>query len=639
LSGISGIFYRDGRPVQQSDIQDMTSAISHRGPDGQGIWLNGPVGFGHSLLRTTPESIYEVQPAKNFRDDLYITADARIDNRDELISKLNIVNRQTSNISDSELILAAYDKWGENCARNLIGDFSFAIWDKRNQQLYCAIDHLRLKPFCYYNSRDSFIFSSQVSGLLPGNLAPKKINEIRLGSYFIDDIAAYDNAASYYQDIFYLPPASYLITDKNSFTIKEYWSPEEVKDIHRNSDSSYQEEFLSILGEAVKCRLRSENDTAISLSGGIDSSTVAAISKSLLENTNQKQISISELSGNEESCRESSYIRTAISSLSQFPILIKPDSMQSILSDMVALKSRFDSPRCYEYPDLLSLYKTAKLSKCKVMLTGVEADTLLSLSLGQIAHLMKNLHFKTAIKETFLFAKNTSDFSSSTLILLIRAMRAAYFPDNLRPVFHRLRNHFDYKKMLTSCMINPAFANRIDLPNLLASAQEKNGYGIGQSPNEMRIRVYKKAFMSQMPLFLDLMSSACSIELRHPYQDKRLIEYCLGLPADQKQRDGWEKYILRKVTKDKVPDAIRWRKGGGEHVGWEYNVAYARLIYPELMTFIEDKNNQIFEYFDFKAIQTLLKKYNSDPGGQSGNEYDDIVHLYGLNSWLLTKMA
>ena len=639
MSGIAGIFHRDGRLVDQTNIKAMVSAINYRGPDGKGVWLDGSIGFGHCLLHTTPESIQEVQPLKNIRNDLVITADARIDNRDQLIDLLNLKDRDAITLSDSELIVAAYDQWGEHCASKLIGDFSFAIWDKRNQKLYCAIDHLRLKPFCYYNSRDSFIFSSQISGLLPGHLIPNKINEMRLGIFFIEDLAALDNKACSYQSIFFLPPASYLITDKNSFTIKEYWSPDEIKDIHRNSDSSYQEEFLSILEEAVRCRLRSENNTAISLSGGIDSSMVAAISKSLLENTNQKQISISELSGNDEDCRESSYIRTAISSVSEHPILIKPDSLEAILSDMVALKSGFDSPTCYEYTDLLCLYNTAKISDCKVMLTGVEGDTLLGLGLGKVAHLVKNFNLKTAIEETYSLGKNSYKGSFSTLMLLIRAIRAAFFPDCLRPVYHQLRIHLAYKKMLASCMINPSFADRINLLSLLASAREQNGYGIGQSPSEMRIRVYKRPFMSQMPLLLDLLSSACSIELRHPYQDRRLIEYCLGLPPDQKQRDGWEKFILRKVTKDKVPDAIRWRKGMGEHVGWEYNVAYARLIYPELLSFIEDKNNQMFEYVDYKGVQALLKRYSADPNGQSGNEYDEIVRLYGLNSWLVTKMA
>ena len=196
MSGIAGILYRDGRPVQQPDIQEMLSAIAFRGPDERGTWTDGPVGFGNCLLRTTPESVYEAQPFKNTRDDLVITADARIDNRDELVSTLNLASRQPLLLSDSELILASYEKWGEHCAEKLLGDFSFAIWDKRQQRLYCAVDHFRLKPFIYYNSDNSFIFSSQMSGLLPGKLVPKELNGVRLGSLFFEELAEIDKTTT-----------------------------------------------------------------------------------------------------------------------------------------------------------------------------------------------------------------------------------------------------------------------------------------------------------------------------------------------------------------------------------------------------------------------------------------------------------
>ena len=159
MSGICGIFNRDGRPVLQSDLEAMTSAIIHRGPDGRGIWTDGPVGFSHCLLRTTPESMHESHPFRNQRDDLVITADARLDNREELAGLLGLDSHGLSLLGDSELILLAYEKWGEQCVTRLLGDFAFAIWDKRKQQLFCAVDFARSRPICYYNTREIFFFS------------------------------------------------------------------------------------------------------------------------------------------------------------------------------------------------------------------------------------------------------------------------------------------------------------------------------------------------------------------------------------------------------------------------------------------------------------------------------------------------
>lgn len=150
MSGIVGIYHLDGRPVEQQDVQRMTDSIAHRGPDGSAVWIEGPVGLGHRMLYTTPESLHEKLPLTNRTGDLTITADARIDNRNELFSMLNFNGRPRETIPDSEIILVAYEKWGEKCPEKLLGDFAFTIWDKRKQAIFCARDPIGIKPFYYY---------------------------------------------------------------------------------------------------------------------------------------------------------------------------------------------------------------------------------------------------------------------------------------------------------------------------------------------------------------------------------------------------------------------------------------------------------------------------------------------------------
>jgi asparagine synthase (glutamine-hydrolysing) len=155
VSAITGIFHPDGRPVERATIERMVATLTHRGPDGSGAWSAGPVGLGHQMLWTTPESLHERLPFTTDRGDLTITADARIDNSDELIAVLRIRDRQ---ITDSQVILAAYERWGEDCPKHLIGDFAFAIWDARRQALFCARDHFGVKPF-YYHHRSGRLFA------------------------------------------------------------------------------------------------------------------------------------------------------------------------------------------------------------------------------------------------------------------------------------------------------------------------------------------------------------------------------------------------------------------------------------------------------------------------------------------------
>jgi asparagine synthase (glutamine-hydrolysing) len=149
MSAIFGIYHLDGKPVAQDNVERMSEVLAHRGPDGSKIWLYENLGLGHRMLWTTPESLREILPLATADGNLVITADARIDNRDELIRLLGLQNHQADTISDSELILTSYQKWGEQCPEKLLGDFAFAIWDARRQSFFCARDRFGVKPFYY----------------------------------------------------------------------------------------------------------------------------------------------------------------------------------------------------------------------------------------------------------------------------------------------------------------------------------------------------------------------------------------------------------------------------------------------------------------------------------------------------------
>ena len=182
MSGIAGALNLNGRPLEREDMARMVQSIAHRGPDGSGVWSEGAVGLGHRMLWTTPESLNEKLPLADGARNMAITADARIDNRDELFDALN-VDGQRDEISDSELILLAYQRWGERCPERLQGDFAFAIWDGVNQLLFCARDHMGVKPFHYYRSSQAFIFASEIKALFALPEVSPRINESRLADY------------------------------------------------------------------------------------------------------------------------------------------------------------------------------------------------------------------------------------------------------------------------------------------------------------------------------------------------------------------------------------------------------------------------------------------------------------------------
>ena len=218
MSAITGMFLINGRAVDSNLFKKMNDSLRHRGPDGSGIWVNGPVALGHQMLHTTSESLHEKLPFKDETSGLVITADARIDNRDELAPLLKLENSEK--VSDSLFILRSYQKWGDKCPEKLLGDFAFAIWDTVKEQLFCARDHMGIKPFYYYLSDDAFYFATEIKSLFNLLDVHPRLNELRVAYHliikFVDELTFYENIIS-------LTAAHSLKIDHKGNDILRYW--------------------------------------------------------------------------------------------------------------------------------------------------------------------------------------------------------------------------------------------------------------------------------------------------------------------------------------------------------------------------------------------------------------------------------
>jgi asparagine synthase (glutamine-hydrolysing) len=206
MSGICGFFNLDGKPVTEAELRAMTALLKRRGPEHTGMWRDGRVCLGHTLLATTPELLIERQPFIHPDSGCVITADVRLDNRVEL---LKLLDRQTGAESegDAELILRAYLAWGEQCLDRLLGDFAFAIWDPRERQLFCARDHFGMRPFYYhYGSRQRFLFASDARAILVTPEVPYRINNGRVADFLVSELEWIDYTSTFYEHIFRLPP-------------------------------------------------------------------------------------------------------------------------------------------------------------------------------------------------------------------------------------------------------------------------------------------------------------------------------------------------------------------------------------------------------------------------------------------------
>jgi asparagine synthase (glutamine-hydrolysing) len=280
MSGIIGLVANDGASVSRHLFDRMTAFLSFRGPEGQEIWTDGRVGLGHALLRTTAQPPFERQPL-SLGGHAWITADARVDARAELVQKLCAKGRNAAlSASDAGLILHAYAVWGEACAEHLLGDFSFAIWDGAGRRLFCARDHFGVKPFYYAETREGFVFSNTLDCIRLHPAVSDQLDEQAIADFLLFD-SNQDLAATAFANIRRLPPGHALSRVGGEVRIRRYWTlpVEGPTEFHRASD--YVERFLELLNAAVEDRLRTDR-VGVLMSGGLDSSTVAATAERTL---------------------------------------------------------------------------------------------------------------------------------------------------------------------------------------------------------------------------------------------------------------------------------------------------------------------------------------------------------------------
>jgi asparagine synthase (glutamine-hydrolysing) len=279
MSGIVGILHLDQSPVDRNMLQALTDFLTFRGPDAQQIWVNGPVGFGHTLLKTAAESETEHQPF-SLDGATWIVADARLDARADLIARLEGQSQHGPDqhglpaAPDVELLLRSYLAWGENCVDHLLGDFAFGIWDGPRQRLFCGRDHLGVKPFYYTHKGPLLIFSSALECLRQHPAVSDELNDLAVTDFLLLQHNQ-DPATSVFADIQRLPPAHTATCSRAGKQTRCYWTmPVDLPLFLRRSED-YVDRFRELLRQCAGDRLRN-NAVGVFMSGGLDSTSMAA---------------------------------------------------------------------------------------------------------------------------------------------------------------------------------------------------------------------------------------------------------------------------------------------------------------------------------------------------------------------------
>ncbi len=557
MSGLAGVYGLHGRAVDVTLLRKMTAAVAHRGPDGEGHWTDGPAGLGHRISRTTPESLGEKQPLLDESETLCLVLDGRVDNRAQLAAGLRAAGVHLRTDTDAELVLQSYALWGDGCASRIIGDFAFAIWDRRRRRLFCARDPLGIRPFYYCAHGQTFMWGSELRQLLDNLPLGPEPNEGVVGEYLSSRLV--DLEETLYRGILRLAPGHVLIVEDGRVRTARYFDVDPRREIRYRSDDEYAEHFVEIFREAVHCRLRSVTPVAVFLSGGLDSSSIVGVAARLARDGHapERGFEAYSLDFTQADADERGWVDD-VARMWELPVrhVRADDAVSPSLAEQVAdLRDFPDLPNTHPWGLLLA---EAHRRGARTALWGYGGDEWLTGDTAHCADLLRR------VRLVALARRVRDDIRSLNLlggppVGLADAIRWCVMPLAPRPAKRLVRR---FRSWDVPDWIAPDFARRVGLQERLARDVATPRFPtFAQRAIHRQLQSGWSAAEYEM---VDRFETRRSMESRFPFNDRRLIEFALALPEEQRWRGTETKFILRRAGADLLPSSVARRTSKGD---------------------------------------------------------------------------
>ncbi len=535
MCGISGIIKKS--LVNEQQIKAMTSIISHRGPDAEGFYFGRNFALGHRRLSIIDLSDAGKQPFE-YQDNYVIVFNGEIYNYIELRSELKTIGYQFNTETDTEVILAAYDKWGTDSLNKFNGMWSFALFDKKKNTIFCSRDWFGVKPFYYATINEQFVFGSEIKQFTVIEGWKAKMNP-QIVFDFLSAGKLDHTSETFFTGISQLPAASYLVfnLDNHTFEINRYY---DLKKLINHSVSNFDEakiQFKNLLTDSVRLRLRADVKVGTCLSGGLDSSSIVCLMNQILKEKGATEIqeSVSSCSENKK-FDEQEYIDEVIRHTQIINHKVFP-SFSNLLESLDKIIWHQDEP--FVSTSIFAqwnVFKTAHENGLIVMLDGQGADESLAGYLGFFYPFLSNLlwkgQFKTLADEIqSLKRKNKMSFTDVLRLIVAISVRNNKLRNLIKPKHAWLKHPTN----VNTNMLNDNFSDDL---------------------KQFSISLLERLNLSALLHYEDRNSMAFSIERRVPFLDYRLVEFILNLPDNYKISKAKTKFVLRESLKTIVPDKI-----------------------------------------------------------------------------------
>jgi asparagine synthase (glutamine-hydrolysing) len=605
----------------------MRDVITHRGPDDEGIYLSGAVGLGHRRL-----SIVDVaaghQPMTNEDGRLHIVYNGEVYNHADYRAELEARGHTYRTHCDTETILHLYEEHGARCVEHLRGMFAFAIWDEHKRELFIARDRLGVKPLYYVHTQDgSLYFASEIKSLIEAGACQPEINFRALPDYLANHGTS--NEETLFQNVRRLQPGHTLLWRDGQVKIEEYWDvsfSQEDESSSRRSDEDYVREWTEMFEHSVRLRLMADVPLGMFLSGGIDSSAIAAVMSKMVSDP----IKTFSVAFREREANELEYARLVATAFKtdHHEILVTPEEF---FAELPRLVWHEDEPLAH--PSSVALYFVSRLASrhVKVVLTGEGSDelmggyeryykTLYNLQLGSRYHRWMNNGLRGAISrriESLPYESRVRQKLTRTFLCLEPDVENIYF-DNFA-VFRRRMQHD---------LLAPETKERAGL--IEPYAEMRSYFDAADSDSLLNRMLYAdmKTYLHELLMKQDQMSMAASIESRVPFLDHKLVEFTARLPVHMKIRRGWTtKYILRRSMKNVLPEAILSRKKMGFPV--PVGAWFRGAFRPVIDEYVLGERAMSRGLFNREFVETLVARHM-----KGENHSERLWALVNFEMWL-----
>ena len=619
MSAIAALWYRRNHRNAAVDIERMLRALAIYGADCAGYWCDGDVALGHCLCAMVREDQYDRQPITGTQVTLVATA--RLDNRAELTEKLGLEPTRARNMADSEFVLAAYERWGDDCPNQLLGDFSFAVWDKTRQRLFCARDHLGRHPLVYFSSDRVFALASMPKGLFALPDVPRRLDEDevirRLRVAPLHDIVPRERHI--FAGLRTLPAGHCLTVTANDEKISRYWAPDPESRL-RLSDADTIEAFRALFDEAVRCRLRAVGKVGSHLSGGFDSAAVTVTAARLLAGEERGLIAFTAAprsgyapEGAAGWPLDESHAAGLTAALHNniSHVVMRPDGTTPLdaIRRSLVLTDRAPVNPCNAVWDQ-QICAEAKRRGVQVLLTGQYGNMTISYNgYPRLAALLRQGKWITLGRELMSLPRS----ARTQLLSVLRP----FIPSRLWEGLRR--------------SMRPARPRHTALhPDLLARFERQE-----REEAQAHLRLTRDGFALRSAVlfrvdpgpFLAARLAGWGVDSRDPTADRRIVEFCLSLPEDQYLRHGTARRLVRQAFADRLPPEVLGQVQKGVQAP-DFHEAMEKSQ-DELMAELDSMANSPLarRCLDLPWLRQMVKNWPTDKDGWRNPERADAYRL------------